>query len=225
MSVMSETEREIEMAQRGFGYGRWDAPYWFIGLEEGKGGGEPPGNSSRVEAWHKIQREGLCDCKEFHFAIREFKWHSDPPRLQSTWRPLILLLKTFLNQDSARDHLRDYQRDHWGRSHGQTCVIELSGTAAKGLAVKVDRSRFVDERIRFIREKMNLRPPTFVVMYGVTRRRDWKRLVEPPLEPDTIVKRDGTLFVMTPSPTAFGRKSADWISLARKLREAAGQPD
>ncbi len=66
---MSETNSEIEVGKRCFGYGRWDAPYWFIGLEEGKGREEPPDNSSRVNAWKKYERDGLCDCKDFHLAI------------------------------------------------------------------------------------------------------------------------------------------------------------
>jgi hypothetical protein len=41
---------ELEMAQNCFGYGRWDAPYWFIGPEQGKGNDEPDDNTLRVLA-------------------------------------------------------------------------------------------------------------------------------------------------------------------------------
>jgi hypothetical protein len=218
---MSETQTEIEMARRGFGYGRWDAPYWFIGLEEGKGPGESPGNSKRIDAWYRLEKDGLSDCQLFHNAIGEGNWHRVQPNLSPTWRPLILLLKAFLNESTNNDDLREYQRAHWGCSTGETCLIELSGTAARSLKEKIDRERFRDERIRFIRGKLAQSSPTFVVMYGVTRRADWVRLVGLSLEIDRIVRRDQTLFVMTPSPTAFGRKNADWISLGRRLREEA----
>jgi hypothetical protein len=56
---------EIEnLSRESFGYGRWDAPVWFIGLEQG--GGD---NSTRAKAFKAYQSDGLCDCKTFHEAI------------------------------------------------------------------------------------------------------------------------------------------------------------
>ena len=146
---MEEDTREMAIARRAFGYGRWEAPYWFIGPEEGKGPEEQSNSCDRVEAWYCHQRDGLCDCREFHSAIRDTTWHHTQPRLQHTWRSLILLLKTFLNETvgdaiADRESVRKYQRDQWGASSGETCVIELSGTAARSLAVSVDRYRFLD---------------------------------------------------------------------------------
>lgn len=218
---MGGAAQEIEMARRGFGYGRWDAPYWFIGLEEGKGPGESADNSTRVQAWHRFEKDGLCDCRAFHFEIKESRLHCEHPRLAPTWRSLILLLKGFLDEDRSTERLRQYQRDRWGSSTGETCVIELSGTAAKGLAVDVDRDKFLEERIQFIRRKLGARPPTFVVMYGVTRRSDWERLVGCRLERDRIVRQGQTLYVMSRSPTARGGTNAAWLSLGIRLREAA----
>lgn len=34
-------DRILEMAKRSFGYGRWEAPYWFIGPEQGMGPQNP----------------------------------------------------------------------------------------------------------------------------------------------------------------------------------------
>ena len=68
------------MARRCYGYGRWDAPYWFIGLGEGM----TPGTSiqTRVEAWRHHSREtGLSDCRAFHEHIGETRFHAGPPDL------------------------------------------------------------------------------------------------------------------------------------------------
>src|ERR1700741_2319450 len=62
----SKMDYELEMARRSYGYGRWDAPYWFIGPEQGKGRAEPSGNSQRVNAWRKLGENELCDCLDFH---------------------------------------------------------------------------------------------------------------------------------------------------------------
>jgi hypothetical protein len=52
------------------------------------------------------------DCFEFHYLIGEKDYHKERPVLQKTWRPLILLLKAFLDDRSDKDgFLRAYQRD------------------------------------------------------------------------------------------------------------------
>lgn len=108
-------ESELEMARRSYGYGRWYAPYWFIGPEQGKGKGEACDNSQRIRAWKQLRETELCDCLDFHAQIRDMSWHLSKPSLQRTWRTLILLLKTFLDEPSDIESLRAYQRDRWGR--------------------------------------------------------------------------------------------------------------
>ena len=135
---MDDRKRELEMARRCYGYGRWEAPYWFLGPEQGKGRKEPPDNTRRVEAWFELGATELCDCHDFHSLIGEKDWHREKPNLQRTWRPLILVLKTFLddlsNDDlSNKECLRNYQRTRWGRADGETCIIELSSLASKSL--------------------------------------------------------------------------------------------
>lgn len=54
-----------EMARGCFGYGRWDAPYWLIGLEEGMSGTL----DNRIRAFQKLDKDGLCDSRKFHHEI------------------------------------------------------------------------------------------------------------------------------------------------------------
>lgn len=122
----------LEMARRFYGYGRWDARHWFIGPEPGMAFDEGNDQERRVEAWLHFGKPELCDCQAFHKRIRQPQWHRekpDKPRLQPTWRPLMLLLMSFLERSKESDSLREYQRDRWGRLSGETCVIELSGLA------------------------------------------------------------------------------------------------
>ena len=211
---------ELELLARNFyGYGRWDAPYWFIGPEPGGGG-----NAERASAWiNKFNRAELCDCKDFHREIDEKRWHraTRKPQLQPTFRPLILLLKTFLNETSDREAIRNYQRDHWGMIGGKTCVIELSGLAAKKKDPKKP-APFLKERIDHICEMRRRHEPTFVVMYGVAEKEHWEKIAGCPLCPDVVVKRESTMFMFTSHPMAFGKKNSDWEELGRKLRQASG---
>ena len=124
-----------EMARRCYGYGCWDAPYWFIGPEQGQGRAENNDLRRRVEAWLHFGGGELSDCRDFHDRIGEKSWHCNKPKLQQTWRPLMLLLATFLERPADNESLRTYQRDKWGTLSGETCVIELSGLPASSLKI------------------------------------------------------------------------------------------
>ena len=210
------------MARRFYGFGHWDAPFWFIGPEQGKGPKEADENDRRLNAWTSLGRSELCDCREFHHKIGETSWHRERPRLQPTWRSLMLLLKTRLGESPDHESLRAYQRDRWGRAsveQGETLAIELSGLAAKSSRVLVDRSLFREERLEVIRERIHQYKPEFVIMYGMNERVYWERIAGVELSPDTVVKVGVTLFALTPHPIAFGRTRSDWVRLGVTLRE------
>jgi hypothetical protein len=166
-----------EMARRCYGYGRWDAPYWFIGLEQGQGQKENNDLALRLRAWHELGSPELCDCQKFHSAINEHRWHRDG-KLQSTWRPFILLLLTYLKKSTVPESLRRYQRSEWGRTNGETCVIELFGLAANNLTVVRDRKSFQHERIQRICEMMLESHPELVVMYGTSEKESWEQIAD-----------------------------------------------
>lgn len=62
-----------EMARRCYGYGRWDAPYWFIGPEQGQSQDTHDDLMSRVGAWLNFGGAELCDCQTFHEFIHEYR--------------------------------------------------------------------------------------------------------------------------------------------------------
>jgi hypothetical protein len=214
--------RELEMARRFYGYGRWDAPYWFIGPEQGKGPKETGDNTPRVNAWLQLGGADLCDCRDFHDLIGEKNWHKETPRLQSTWRPLMALLMTFLGEPANKGTLRDYQRDRWGRvSGGETCVIELSGLPARNSRVPMPREQFRQERIEIIRQRMITYKPRLVVMYGVSEKAHWEQIAGAALEPDRFLQRESSILGFTRHPAARRRENNDWEELGKKLRLAA----
>jgi hypothetical protein len=71
-----------EMARRCYGYGRWDAPYWFIGPEQGMAPDENNDLKPRVKAWLDLGGQEVSDCREFHKPIGEKRWHREIPQLQ-----------------------------------------------------------------------------------------------------------------------------------------------
>jgi len=216
-----------EMARRSYGYGRWDAPYWFIGPEQGTGRHERDDLKQSLErrcrCWVELGGKGLSDCREFHRCIGEMRWHFKSPKvnLQSTWRPLMLMMMTFLRRPADKERLRIYQRDQWGMLDGETCLIELSGLAAPNAGEATDTSPFLPERIQVIREKIREHRPRLVAMYGLDHRSPYEQIAESqiPPEPDPFFCKGPTLLVLTPHPVSPIRGGNDyWIELGKKLR-------
>ena len=230
-----------EMARSNYGYGRWDAPYWFIGPEQGMGAHENEDLNLRVKAWVDLGRKELNDCREFHRCIHEMRWQS---KHQSTWRPLILAMMTFLDRPTDKDSRLDYQRRRWGTLDGETCIIELSGLASPSMKDSKDTSRFLPERIETISRRMRDHRPKFVLMYGREQKSSWNAIArsfagsEFPLDstgpeelPWTdILTRESTILVCTPHPSRPIRDGVRWlgdeywIKLGKTLKRSNTNP-
>jgi hypothetical protein len=224
------TEAARELASSCYGYGCWNARYWFIGPEQGLSRHENGAELEvRLNAFRKTAIDGLSDSKAFHELVPGSDWHTtERPTLQPTWRYLILLLAAFKGAGEDADSRRLYQAKHWGRSDGETCLIELSGIPARSLRTEVDRESFRPARMRFIHEKMERWKPAFVVIYGKSQwqhwRAFWKTNDVPFQEDDGLVKLGFTTIVFANQPTAFGSRNEYWQNLGRKLRAILPQP-
>jgi hypothetical protein len=243
------TKDELELAKNCYGYGRWSAPYWFIGLEEGQALSENNDFTKRAEAFRKLNKNGLCDCAKFHKEIRERRSHeidsqSGNVKLQRTWRYLILLLMAFRGISTENDERRssfqkEYQRNRWGAesdSCGETCVVELSGLPANNTKVSKKRPEAMRRqlegeirRTRISRIKNMLKnntKPKFVVMYGLSEKKLWREIAGHELQAG-IPKKDGdTTFLLALQPAARyekGQKDQYWTSLGSKLRAEMSQ--
>lgn len=206
------------MAKRSFGYGRWEAPYWFIGPEQGQGPHENGDLKPRVRAWRQLGAGELCDCREFHALIGEKRWHRQKPMLQQTWRPLLLLLATALGRPSDNGALRSYQRNHWGMLNDETCVIELSGLAAANLRVARDRISFRQDRIAIIRDRIRQCHPRLVVMYRTRDLPAWEAIAGQPFPSNGLLRVGTSVLVTTPHPGEHGLTNEYWTMLGRRLR-------
>jgi hypothetical protein len=217
---MDDIER---MAQNFFGYGRWSAPHWFIGLEQG---GDD--NRRRAEAFKELQRDGLCDCRQFHLRIGESRWHGASAEIQKTWGRLMRLLASFHGVYSDDTGLLRYQKNHWGMHGGDTCVIELLGLSAAGLHIEMDRKKeYQMERINIIRGKLAENPPKTVVMYGFTGEKDFQKLAGEALIRGEMVKHEKSLIIFVDHPTRqrMGNTDRSWNDLGTKMRTNAGDCD
>ena len=224
-----QIDREVRsMALTSYGYGCWNAPCWFLGPEQGMARNENGNLGGRIEAWCHFGSRELDDCREFHFRIKEERWHGKNAILQPTWAKLLLALEAFSPKDDG-DRL-EYQKWKWGCQPGETCVIELSGLAANNLNVDRDRESFLDKRIEHIRTRLHEYEPEFVILYGKTAgcRKAWRELTkgaETMVEenpPFAKFRRCGpTLLAWTRHPVARGETNEKWTRLGIRLRQLA----
>lgn len=237
---------EVLAAKNWYGYGHWDAPYWFIGPEPGKAKKEGENLLARCRAWLDLcpngpESGGLIDSREHHarFGRLEFfvpKIGKRRVPTQSTWRQLIRLLLAYEKKSCDNDSIAEYQAEKWGRRDGETCVAELSALATNTLSEKQKlRDLFRMERTIHLSDKIAENRPEFAVMYGGgTRMRRWWQTIacgdadKDCFEPRELSNwradftvRNGTVFVVARHPVNAGGASPPddyWIEIASEIR-------
>jgi len=134
----------------------------------------------------------------------------------------MLLMMTFQGCTvEDKDTLRNYQRDKWGslsEETGETCVIELSGLAARSLEEGQNLAQYLPERIEVICGRIRDHRPKLVVVYGRTQ---IAGITFPP-EPKNFVRCGPTVLAFARHPNARAHEGDQyWIELGRHLREFA----
>jgi len=208
------------MAEHFYGYGRWNAPYWFIGPEAGMGKDGTDNLLARYEAWRQLRCAPVVDCAEHHRRFGFTKWHEPHPPTQATWRQLIRLLLAYKGQEPSLDDIRAYQRDHWGRTNGETCVIELSGISAPNMSEQRDRITFLSRRIERIRQEAKEHHPVFILMYGEGQRAEWKKIAGGDFNADRFRLIGGTVAAVALHPVSHGISNDYWTEMGQRLRTA-----
>ena len=225
---MQTTDPKALAAARWFGYGRWDAPYWFIGKEPG--GADDP---EQYASWARLGGADLIDCREHDLDCPSERepgmWHGgECPWLQNTWRPLIAMVLAYEGaQIYDEEAVRRYQDERWGRTDGDTALLELSAIAAKSVAhAEAMRLMHLPERVSTFRRQLAAHPPAFVVFYGlgidpvheVPYLQHWSAIARRDLAEDQPARIGNTVFVAEKHPAAHGTTNAHWTELGRRVR-------
>jgi hypothetical protein len=168
-------------AQTVYGYGRYEAPCWFIGMEEG-GGDDPRHVAHKLDKWDKRGRPELTDLRDFHSDTQLMEQLTESSKLQPTWEQLIRILLTVKGEPDTRKTIFEYQELKLGRADGETCVVELlplpspnSGTwiypAYSLLPELRTRKRYMKHfarpRAEHLKARIQEHTPAFVVFYGI----------------------------------------------------------
>jgi hypothetical protein len=212
----------VDAARNWFGYGRWRAPYWFVGMEPG--GTEA---ASSYQSWKRLGGGELIDCKHHHLDSNFDRWHGEDQRgTQPTWRRLIQTMLAFEGLGATLDDVLRYQHAGWGCEDDDTALIELGALHAPSLASEVDRVEYRDERIALVRERLLEHEPVFALFYGLTYREEYERVIGVQFGGEGFAWRGSTLCALTPHPTShlYGKPTpwSDgewWIALGKRMSD------
>jgi hypothetical protein len=110
-----------------YGYGRWSAPIWFIGIEEA-GGRMESEVEQRLDVWVSRDHKELEDAPTFYPASGNRAWHGERPTIQATWKQLIRLLLLARGEPDDDKAIIDYQKTQLGSFKGDTWMVQFAST-------------------------------------------------------------------------------------------------
>ncbi len=221
---MLNDELLVEFAQTFYGYGNYQAPYWFLGMEEG-GGNSIDEINRRFSVWAARGKNELEDVAEYHRAIKIPELFSDKPKLQNTWNKQIRVLFGIKNQAVETEFVRNYQRDSWGRNDSDNCILELfplpSPSTADWIYGKTSslptlknrdtyREAYLPNRVDHFQRRVEKHRPKVVFIFGISYMPYWEKLVGTKfLEENDLLQVvvEKTKFVVLQHPVAHGIKN------------------
>jgi hypothetical protein len=242
MTLLNESLLKL-FIDRFYGYGNLDAPYWFIGMEEG-GGNSLEEISLRLSTWCERGMQTTEDLVDYHLALGIDQFFGEKPRLQSTWAKLIRVLHMLEGKPTTTDAIRTTQGSQLGRSDSLSCLLELLPLPSPStdqwlygdhtsLEFLKDRETYrtvlIPKRIDQLRAMIQEYSPKVVMCYGSAYRQHWLKIIQSDVETIVLDKYDvqigstGMRWVaMVPHPTATGITNAYFEAVGALLRKRLG---
>ncbi|MBZ9731542.1 hypothetical protein LB467_17795 [Salegentibacter sp. JZCK2] len=231
-----------------FGYGNWNATYWFIGIEE-NGGYSPEDVNLRIDSWEKYGTE-LIDCKRHHVNIGLKRFFTEGLR-QKTWWGLIRLRNTIEGKEISTETIRSVQKENWGQIKSSNLLIDLFPLPSPsvelwnyrnwytnewdnlGLTYLKTREKYFEKiskkRIKRLKEKLNKHKPRVVIFYASSLIHFWEEVMGKSFKKEgekykigryyiRLLQTQNTLFVQIPQ-TSVIRNNEWFISVGAIIRE------
>lgn len=219
-----------------YGFGKYEASYWFIGMEEG-GADTAEKIARQLELWDRWGRKELLDVAEYAREMDITRWYGDRPKLQPTWKHLMRVALTAEGRPSDKEAMRKYQTTEWGTRDGNVSIVELLPLPAPSISSwlykdistlpylvsrKTYREHVVGSRIVHLRERIKEHEPKAVVLYGSGYDEYWKRIAgvdewETSPEGVRFAKVGPTLFAPSKHPVAHGATNAYFENIGRLI--------
>jgi hypothetical protein len=221
-----------------YGFGNYQAQYWFIGMEEG-GGNTLDAISRQLDIWDRWGRKELIDVAEYAREMNITRWYGESPKLQPTWKHLIRIFLTAEGKSVDAETMRQYQKNLWGTKGGNTCLLELLPLPAPSISSwlyreistlhylasrKTYREYVTPLRIAHLQNRIRQYQPKAVVLYGSGYDAHWKRIAgidswEKSSEGVNFAVNNSTIFIFSKHPVAHGATNEYFYSIGKLIAE------
>lgn len=243
-SKYSVDKKLLNEFMRGFfGYGNLNAPYWFIGKEEG-GGKDLEENFRRIHTWKTLGKTITVDMIDYHFKLGFTAEQLN--NIQSTWTKLTQALIAMEGKEGTKEERRFYQRHKLGRLDGDNCCLELMPMASRSTGKWLWESIFKDYyqindrkeymnviapmRIVRLQELIGRYKPKLVVLYSsqadyirywekITNIENWQWIQVTKVMKYGWYKHENQLFVIVTHPTTPGITNKDYPVVGAFIRD------
>jgi hypothetical protein len=177
-----------------WGYCTFDAPVWFVGMEEGLGD-----EKDLEERFRAADGKTTIDIRKDMTRVPLHKMYFQPPKppIQPTWKyPITLYLYLKNGRAPSLEEIRKHQLDVLGDvARKETHVIELMPLPARSTAASDwpyqncvgTRQQYLAKyklaRVRQLRTIVATHPPRLVIFHSLTYLTDWECVIGlPPTE-------------------------------------------
>lgn len=210
-----------------YGYGTYNAGFWFVGMEEGRGNNLDE-VSRRLEIWQELGGRELVDITNFHFRLNIPEYFTDPVKLQRTWMQQARMVLIAQGKRASLADIKAFQRDKIGRQDQETCLLELLPLPSPSINTwhydqwsnlpflknrETYRQYCFPWRCAHIRAQLLTHQPRVVVFCSFGYKDLWQQIAGPKVlfiedSGAWVGKTDNTLFLITKHPTTIGIKNA-----------------
>ncbi len=218
-----------------WGYGNLNAPYWFIGMEEGY-------NAETEDLYKRFKAsEGkqICDVADLKIDPGSYGLFEDGAPMNRTYKRLIQML-FYAEEKTIPDNetIRRFQVEQLGRKHSNNAILELMPLPSKSIDPKdwlyketgieglSSRKEYLeiykDERIEALRSLIEQYKPRYVICYSLSYQEDWQKLTDSTfieVNPRRLylAKDRQTTIAITPHSVAQGLSNRVWEGLIEEL--------
>jgi hypothetical protein len=213
-----------------YGFGDYQAPYWFVGMEEG-GGDSAEYLAWKFNSWHengRLELEHMAD---------------ERPNIQKTWGGLIRILLSSRGPSPAPEEIKKYQRTRLAHKGDESALLELMPLPSPSqghwlhyasnsqLPFLKSRREYVDHvaphRVARLQALILEHQPRVVVFYGKSYWYFWHRIAgvpfqSAPLDDVSFANNEHTLFVIAKHPANRGARNADFDAIGQFIGQQVG---
>jgi hypothetical protein len=186
------SDQQIHGIVNFLGYGRRDAPIWFVGIEEGLGIQKEEEVKNNVYARTKF--DSIMDLREAHERLIEDGRPIDivnKASFTAVWVWMAKIVLAHRRQSWDLDSAKNYVRTKLGRRDGETFLTELSPVPSARTSDKKWSNYFkqygsaslIEERQRTLRKLLAENQPQLVICYGKAYGSQFSHLLQINWEP------------------------------------------